>query len=58
MHMSNAMVATAISVPLLLAGIYFASSSRRTPESMGRPHGLLQPPVRPATAPAVNPDAS
>lgn len=39
------MVAAAISIPLLLAGIYIASSAKGTSASMGRPNGLLQPPV-------------
>lgn len=45
--MSNGMLATFISVPLLLAGIYAAATSHRTAQSMGRPNGLMQPPVRP-----------
>ncbi len=39
------MLATAISVPLLLVGVYIASVSEHTPQDTGRPHGLLQPPV-------------
>lgn len=44
-RISNTMVAAAISIPLLLAGVYIASSAKGTSASMGRPNGLLQPPV-------------
>lgn len=49
-RMSNTMLAAAISVPLLLAGIYVASTAKGTSASMGRPNGLLQPPVNPYLA--------
>jgi hypothetical protein len=46
-RLSNTMVAAAISVPLFLGGIYFASTVQGNSASMGRPNGLLQPPVKP-----------
>lgn len=49
-RLSNTMVAAAISVPLFLGGIYFASTVQGNSASMGRPNGLLQPPVNPYLA--------
>lgn len=54
-RLSNTMLATAISVPLLLVGVYIASVSEHTPQDTGRPHGLLQPPVNPYLAERFKP---
>lgn len=52
---TNGMVASALCVPLVLTGIYFASTGERTPDGFGRPHGMLQPPVNPFLAEAWKP---